>query len=67
MSLSLQLATSLTNLAESFQQFHSSGLEHHKAAISVVQGLQEVVGHCSNNRGNTIAGPVQKVGEGEGG
>ena len=64
MSLSLQLAASLTSLADSFVQFHSSGVEHHKAGISVVQGLQEVAGHCDNNRGSTIAGPMQKVGKG---
>lgn len=60
----LQLAASLTSLADSFVQFHRSGVEHHKAGISVVQGLQEVASHCDNNRGSTIAGPMQKVGRG---
>ena len=56
--LSPQLALTLTSLADSFEHFHTSGLEHYKAAIQLVQGLQEIAAQYD---GNTIAGPLQQV------
>ena len=59
--LSPQLALTLTSLADSFEHFHTSGLEHYKAAIQLVQGLQEIAAQCD---GNTVAVPLQQVEDG---
>jgi len=56
-----KLAATLTNLADSFEHFHKSGLEHYQAAIQLVQGLQEISTQCENNKGSTISGPLQQV------
>ena len=57
----MQLANGLSSLADSFDRFHETGLEHYKAATSVITNLQEVAGICRNDSANTISSHVQTV------
>lgn len=57
----LQLATCLSGLADSFDKFHETGMEHFKAATSVISHLQEIAGICHNDSTNTISSSIQAV------
>jgi len=58
-----KLAATLTSLADSFEHFSKSGLEHYEVAIKLVQDIQEVSAQCENSNGNTVAGPLQQFSE----
>jgi hypothetical protein len=56
-----QLASGLSSLADSFDRFHETGMEHYKAATSVIHNLQEIATVCQNTSCNTISSHVEKV------
>lgn len=51
----------LTNLADSFQQFYDSGVEHYNSAIYMLSNMQEIGVLCNSSHTNTVSAPVQKV------
>lgn len=51
----------MTNLANSLQVFHSSGLEHCKAAVNMVQSMQEMANLCGNTSASSVGTPLHKV------
>lgn len=57
----LQLATRLSDLADSFDKFHETGMEHFKAATSVISQLQGIADICQNDSINTISSSIQAV------
>ena len=57
----IQLATGLTGLAESFDQFHETGMQHFQAANGVVQKLKGIASLCQNDSGNTITTHIEQV------
>lgn len=57
----LQLATRLSDLADSFDKFHETGMEHFKAATSVISQLQGIADICQNDSTNTISSSIQAV------
>ena len=60
-SLCLQLGNGLSSLANSFDKFHETGMEHYKAASSVISSLQAVAGVCRNDSANTISSHIEQV------
>ena len=56
-----QLASGLSSLADSFDKFHETGMEHYKAATAVITNLQEIAGVCQNESSNTISSHVEQV------
>jgi hypothetical protein len=55
-----KLASGLSSLADSFDRFHETGMEHYKAATSVIHNLQEIATVCQNTSCNTISSHVEK-------
>ena len=57
----MQLGNGLSALADSFDKFHETGMEHYKAASSVISSLQRVAGVCRNDSANTISSHIEQV------
>jgi hypothetical protein len=55
------LGNGLSALADSFDKFHETGMEHYKAATSVISSLQRVAGVCRNDSANTISSHIEQV------
>ena len=56
-----QLASGLSSLADSFDRFHETGMEHYKAATTVISNLQKIGSICQNDSSNTISSHVEQV------
>ena len=56
-----QLACGLFSLADSFDRFHETGMEHYKAATTVISNLQKIGSICQNESSNTISSHVEQV------
>jgi hypothetical protein len=54
------LGNGLSALADSFDKFHETGMEHYKAATSVISSLQRVAGVCRNDSANTISSHIEQ-------
>ncbi|CAI8024340.1 Arf-GAP with coiled-coil, ANK repeat and PH domain-containing protein 2 [Geodia barretti] len=54
------LGNGLSALADSFDKFHETGMEHYKAASSVISSLQRVAGVCRNDSANTISSHIEQ-------
>ena len=56
-----QLANAFNSLADQFQLFHDSGLEHYQAATKMMSCVQDISGVCNASLGQAVSVPMQKV------
>lgn len=58
-----KLANTFTSLADQFQRFHDSGVEHYQAATKMMCCVQDISGLCNTTLGPAVSTPMQKISE----